>query len=407
MNDIVPELLAAIQASFADKVAADRELKKIKKKIEAEAAEMTDGHAYAERLGEILSDVLLDEITPEALPDGTLYYNIADRAIRPMIEQNHDMINLTAADIQRIIDAAQNIGLAPVQPEIDKGRVDGLIDKMSGAEDYRKWLGEPIVNIAEHSFDEYVRKNADFRHKAGFEPKIVRTLGTSEVRRSKKRIYQIPCAWCRNLAGIYNYYDVYNTGNDVFRRHEGCRCVVTYQNGSFRQNVHTRDTWENPVAAYYERQQARNNIIQSLGEYIRNATPGKGNISKASDFKEKGHSEEIAFSNWIFQYFGGDIRLNEDKKEKRYADYLWNGKLWELKTISSSNYNTIDQHIRDGNKQINENRGGIFLDISNSELTISEIESYLEKILAERKIFNTDIIIRKGAETGAIRLSKE
>lgn len=34
------------------------------------------------------------------------------------------------------------------------------------------------------------------------------------------------CNWCKNLAGTYEYPD--NVPKDVYRRHENCRCQVTY-----------------------------------------------------------------------------------------------------------------------------------------------------------------------------------
>ena len=78
--------------------------------------------------------------------------------------------------------------------------------------------------------DDCVRENADFQYKAGLSPKIERrTVGKC-------------CEWCSKLAGTYEYDDVKDRGNDVFRRHKNCHCIVSYNPGDGskrRQNVHT------------------------------------------------------------------------------------------------------------------------------------------------------------------------
>ena len=48
------------------------------------------------------------------------------------------------------------------------------------------------------------------------------------------------CEWCEKLAGTYNYEDVRDTGNNVFRRHRHCRCTVEFITNGKRQNVHTK-----------------------------------------------------------------------------------------------------------------------------------------------------------------------
>ncbi len=45
------------------------------------------------------------------------------------------------------------------------------------------------------------------------------------------------CAWCSRIAGRYDYEDVRDKGNDVFRRHERCRCTVDYVCDGNRQDV--------------------------------------------------------------------------------------------------------------------------------------------------------------------------
>lgn len=64
------------------------------------------------------------------------------------------------------------------------------------------------------------------------EPKIVRKAESGA------------CKWCRALEGTYLYKDVKSTGSDVYRRHEFCRCIVTYENGKKRQDVWSKTEWQ-------------------------------------------------------------------------------------------------------------------------------------------------------------------
>lgn len=90
-------------------------------------------------------------------------------------------------------------------------------------------LGDPITNFCMSIVDEAVRANADLHYQAGLSPKIVRTTDGK------------CCEWCSRLAGTYDYDKVSNTGNDVFRRHRNCGCVVEYYPGDGRkQNAHTK-----------------------------------------------------------------------------------------------------------------------------------------------------------------------
>ena len=94
-------------------------------------------------------------------------------------------------------------------------------------------LKEPLINLGQSIVDEAVRSNADFQYKAGLSPKIVRT-STGNC-----------CEWCDKLAGTYEYSDVRKTGNNVWRRHSYCRCLVDYHPGNGKkQNAHTK-IWEN------------------------------------------------------------------------------------------------------------------------------------------------------------------
>lgn len=233
MTDVVPGLMTDIESAFNANNMADRQLARVAAKIRDGTATQVDGHLYAERLGKNASKALQEVITPERLPDGKLYYNIANRTVVPTLENNQKLVNQAASSIQTAIDKQTGIGMTSVNPKFPSIRVNGLIDKMTAddilIEDALKWLGEPIVNNTEAFMDDFIQENARVRSDAGLKATITRIAEPK------------CCEWCASLDGTYDYD---NAPDDIYRRHENCRCAVTVQYKKTSQNVWSKQKWE-------------------------------------------------------------------------------------------------------------------------------------------------------------------
>lgn len=228
-KDIVPGLLKLIENEFNEKTLNSREVKKAIQALEEKRATYKNANEFAIEIGDILSETLNTHITVGTLPDGKMYYNIADRVLNPTMQKNFDLITGYAIDVQTELNHAAGLRLKGQKPQLNQSRIDGIIERLSTAEDFEKikWiLDEPIKNFSQSIVDDTAKANIEFQDKAGLNPKITRVVVGD------------CCDWCRQIAGTYKKSDApYN----IYQRHRYCRCRVEYDPGSGKiQDVTTR-----------------------------------------------------------------------------------------------------------------------------------------------------------------------
>lgn len=283
VKDIVPELNEMIkQANQAQKL-RDPSLMRVSEKIRSGKASLQDVHTYAERLGEDLSKALTSTLTVDNLPNGKLYYNIAERTVIPALEDNYKLINEAAATAQKAIDKKAKIGLGSVQADFPTQRVQGLIDKMTSddiaPEDVISWLTEPIINNSESFVDDFVEANCKFRTESGLKTKI--------VRRAEAKC----CDWCAALEGEYDYD---SAPSDIYRRHEFCRCSVTFKTEKISQNVWSKRKWETPAEDLEKRQAAGQKSQKTAQERLETLRQIERDKEIRDFVKETGYSRTTA-----------------------------------------------------------------------------------------------------------------
>lgn len=229
--DIVPELLENIQRDFNTAISRNEKLKAIKAMIENGTATYQQANEYAIEVGEILARTFQVHIKSDMLPDGKMYYNIAERILNPTLSNNHIIVAQVSAKIQETLNKSVGLGLKGIEPPVNQLRIDSLINRVVAEEifDDVSWiLQEPIVNFTQSVVDDTIKANVEFQGESGLSPQLIRTAHGNP-----------PCDWCRSMAGVYKYPDV---PEDVYKRHDRCRCVVEYNPGDARrQNVWSRE----------------------------------------------------------------------------------------------------------------------------------------------------------------------
>lgn len=323
MEDVAPGLLKSIQQDFGQKIKASQEISRLYGLVNDNKATYAQAQSFAEETGNILSEVLKKHLTVEQLPDGKLYYNIANRVLTPTLKENHKLVSDISMQIQAKLNREAGIGIKAVRPEINEDRIHGIVDKVSELTEQEKinsFLGEPIVNFACSIVDDTVRANADFQYKAGLNPKIIRTDESG------------CCEWCSNLAGTYDYEDVRDKGNEVFQRHKYCRCLVEYDpGGGKRQNAHSKK-WYEVSEEELEKRKNFKGVDTSSGVRKVVEKSGESDTIKKKSFSKKNLDKHYAKHK--VQYPGLD--------KMEYNDYA------EALLMSKSSEDIIEYIAQDG-----------------------------------------------------------
>ena len=227
--DVLPKLLQEVKKEFELSYGESEIIRNAFATLEAKKATYKTANEFAIEIGEILSKALGASISADKLPNGKMYYNIAQRLLTDVLGRNHELVSGYASDVQKNLNDKAKIGLKVQVPELNLDRIAGIVNRFSSEENFEdvSWLlGEPIVNFTQSIIDDSIQKNAEFHHRSGLQPEIVR------------KSYFHCCEWCQEVQGNYKYPRV---PKDVYRRHQHCRCIVDYdpKNGK-TQNVWTK-----------------------------------------------------------------------------------------------------------------------------------------------------------------------
>nr|DAS72234.1 MAG TPA: hypothetical protein [Caudoviricetes sp.] len=265
-HDVLPSILKEVQERFERDFGKSEIVRNAFAALKGKKATYKTANEFAIEIGDILSKALGTSLSTDKLPDGKMYYNIAQRLLADVLGRNHELVSGYASDVQKNLNDEAKIGLKVQVPELNQDRIAGIVNRFSSEENFEdvSWLlGEPIVNFTQSIIDDTIRKNAEFHHQSGLQPEIIR------------KSYFHCCEWCQEVQGNYKYPRV---PKDVFRRHQHCRCIVDYdpKNGK-TQNIWTKK-WNSidkerverrkliGVVSVDEREQKRyNRVMKSSG----------------------------------------------------------------------------------------------------------------------------------------------
>lgn len=286
------------------------------------------------------------------------------------------------------------------------------------------FLRTTLENISRGMYDDFVESSCRSMRKSGAKAVIVRKeIGSC-------------CDWCRSLAGTYDY-SAGQYPDDIFRRHQNCRCIVTVSN----EKGHYTDVWskreydserelirgriediqhEEARTAVRERKARKRAKAVSEGKQFFDSTdfwkdadrragedfytgvknPGKvfykdGQRYEIDNhhvkFEPSQHEREIA--EVLAEQLHERVILQpkiDDPPNIRMPDYIINGQGYDLKTVSGKGKNTLDSAVKDRKGQATT----FVFDVTNFKVSEDDMLRQASHIIERREWIDKIILIR-------------
>ena len=211
-----------IAQEFKNKVDSDPKVQQYLKTIRSGNGTYVTANKLAVRVGEDLGKVLKMH---EPI-DGISEWDYVD-LIPKALGLDQQMVVDACREVQEGMNKKAGLGIKYKEPAFNMDRVSGLITELADNPEFTnisKSFYDQLVNFSESIVDDSIRDNAGVLFRAGIRTMVIRQAEFGG------------CRWCQDVAGSYDYNDVKETGNDVWRQHENCRCTIDYiteRSGSF------------------------------------------------------------------------------------------------------------------------------------------------------------------------------
>lgn len=178
---------------------------------------------------------------------GTLDYDFTNEVFTKLFKSDYDLLAKACKQAQTALNNANKIHIKAILPTFDDDRAHSIIWEIVNKtlDEFRDDFPSLSENFLLSIVDDAVRENADFQFKSGQNPMVIRKADPK------------CCKWCSSLEGTYLYEDVKDKGNAVFKRHQNCRCSVTYVPKQGKK----RDVWQ--------RTEKRADVIQTYLETMK------------------------------------------------------------------------------------------------------------------------------------------
>lgn len=211
------------------------------------------------------------------------------------------------------------------------------------------------------------------------------------------------CKECQKLDGTKHPLKELEPGYTAPPMHPNCRCSTTpYVDMSFTkkysdEDVDDFDKWcdyaekheNDPDFITWKNWRRINKLTGELETDRRNRghkasditrefiskSQGMGSYSQENNYKPSDHKNETKFVDWFSKKHKGHFTCLTESTEKgqHRPDYLWDGKLWELKSASTVKSVLSGTSVKKGVDQIKTNPGGLFIDIDEAVNDLNEL----------------------------------
>lgn len=222
MEDIAPELYNRIQDEMKRLLSHAGNVTGLERKIRQGKASQRDVARYADIVGRAASEAFKKVLKLEDLPDGKLYWNIAEKTIGETLKGVYGDVNTVAAIQLRGDDIKKGFNIGIKQGTDPDNRIKVVLEMASGQttqEALDNAMTDPVISTARKFYDDFQLANGDVRDALGFDEVVVRHYDDRGLHNGKT-----PCIWCLQREGTFSIQDAHRLG--VFERHPGCGCTI-------------------------------------------------------------------------------------------------------------------------------------------------------------------------------------
>lgn len=243
MNDTVSK----IARDFKELAAANPTLAAMLKKLNSGKAEYLDADRYALELATVLGKALHVNLGGEKLT-GDEYQAVIREALPKGLYSIYEDVADYAQTIQQGINERQKVGLKAVKPEFNQDESDAITGKAASANSYDEIPGginQDMQHMSQNVATDTMKANAKLANDVGMEATVTRIYDGVGVHTQGTGKYKKECSWCLVRCGTDVPYSK-AIANDMFRRHPGCGCKISYTvNGKTQvQNDWRKNQWE-------------------------------------------------------------------------------------------------------------------------------------------------------------------
>lgn len=221
-EDLTPDLIDKIKHEFKVILSHHADIQAIDRKVRRGIATQADISKYANFVGQAGSAAMKQVLKLDTLPDATMYEEIAEQTITPVMDDMYSYVNTEAALQLRSMDRKTGMNIGIRKGTEPSRRIKAVVDMASGQtaqEALDNALTDPVIATARKFYDDFQRENADLRDSLGFEEVVIRKYDDRGLHGGKDR-----CQWCLDREGTWSLLEAHING--VFERHPGCGCLI-------------------------------------------------------------------------------------------------------------------------------------------------------------------------------------
>ena len=128
MKDVTPGLLEELNKTFEQKLAIHPQIRAYKKKLEAEKLDEKSVALFIREMVSIAAATVASVLRPEKLPDGKLYWNIAEGVLVPFLKDVVSQMSNIAVSAQKTADQKQNINIKVAGIRYPEGQIRSYLN---------------------------------------------------------------------------------------------------------------------------------------------------------------------------------------------------------------------------------------------------------------------------------------